>query len=296
MHMALRSLSILLVAASSFQLAKASIFCENNPSYSFTFGNQSRDCDWLLSADQATRSNICSTDPAVRQACPFSCSVCCKDNPFYRLYVNNQNVYSCGDIGNNANLQELYCDLSRGPYAKKVKETCPEACGNCPAPIAVVSSNQTSSPTSLPTNAPTMQPSNKSPISTIVESPVAPPVEEESNNYEDDEKQNNDFIINKASTSENDITKKNKNSGKIIYIVVGSVCSFFVLLGLILLRKRGVFSKEDDNHDEENEVVDAENETDTNEASFFDMIINPFDWGSIFHHDSDRDDNSETER
>ncbi|GFH49632.1 hypothetical protein CTEN210_06108 [Chaetoceros tenuissimus] len=162
----MRLIPILLVAASHFHLAKANIFCENNPSYTFTFNNKSRDCDWLLSADQATRSNICNTNPVVRQACPFSCSVCCKDNPFYRLFDAYKRMYSCGDIGNNANLQELYCDLSRGPYAKKVKETCPEACGYCPAPLTVTSL-PTNEPSSLPTNHPSGRPST---IPTILSS------------------------------------------------------------------------------------------------------------------------------
>lgn len=320
---------ILLAAASSFHLAKAIIFCENNPSYSFTFNNKSRGCDWLLLADQATRSNICNTDPTVKQACPFSCSVCCKDNPFYRLFDANKRMYSCGDIGNNANLQKLYCELSRGPNGSKVKETCPEACRYCPAPLTLTSlpTNEPSSlpthhtsrqpsttptilsishpstspsvtPSNLPTNAPSSLPSQEAsgqpsisptikfsahatvnPSAHPASSPSSQPNSATKLNEEsaDDEKLNDSFVS-KTYNSQVDANMKTKRDMKMIYIIVGSICSCFVVLGIVIFRRRRC------------SYDDAESDIHVKEMGFFDMVMNSFGYvyqGSGSSSDSD---------
>ena len=96
----------------------------------------------------------------------------------------------------------------------------------------------------------------------------------------DDEEQDDDLIINKASSAEFDTMEKRDAKIKLIFIVVGSICSCLVIiLGLVIFARKGFFS---DNEEDESEA---------NELNLLDEILNPVtNWISTFQRSSDSND------
>ena len=146
------------------------------------------------------------------------------------------------------------------------------------SPTIKFSAHATVNPTAHPISPPSSQPNS------------ATKLNEESAN---DEKLNNDSFIVQTYNSQTDANIKSKKDMKMIYIIVGSICSCFVVLGLVIFRRRRC------------SYDDAESDIHVKEMGFFDMVIYSFGYvyqGSGRSSDSDEFslgnsfDSSETEK
>ena len=71
---------------------------------------------------------------------------------------------------------------------------------------------------------------------------------------------------------------------KLIYIVVGSICSCLLILGLVIFARKGFFRDY-----EEDEYAESDNKA--NELNLLDVILNPVtNWLSTFQSSSDSDE------
>lgn len=207
----------------------------------------------------------------------------CADNADFTFEKIAGDEADCEWLGGKTARINRYCDDER------IASECVVACGRCttssPPNPSSMANEPTSSPTSFPISTPTIQPSKSSTANTLHPTTYTYTKKSESPTSSsmksfDDEEQDDDLIINKASSAEFDIMEKRDTKNKLIFIVVGSICSCLVIiLGLVIFARKGFFS---DNEEDESEA---------NELNMLDEIFNPVtNWISTFQRSSDSDE------
>ena len=201
----------------------------------------------------------------------------CADNADFTFKKIAGGEADCEWLGEKTARINRYCD------DESIASECVVACGQC----TTLSPPNPSPMSNEPTSSPIIQPSKSSTANTLYPTTYTYTKKSESPTSSimksvDDEEQDDDLIINKASSAEFDTMEKRDTKNKLIFIVVGSICSCLViLLGLVIFARKGFFSD------------DEEDESEANELNFLDEILNPVThWISTFQRSNDSNDES----
>mmetsp|Transcript_5251 Transcript_5251/g.10009 ORF Transcript_5251/g.10009 Transcript_5251/m.10009 type:complete len:204 (-) Transcript_5251:2099-2710(-) len=125
------SLAILVYANDSY--------CGNNLSFQFPDPTTSepRDCIWVRYAEENIRQDFCQRSD-IRSKCPYSCGICCENNPSFTLAVPNGGTKSCFWFLSNEVGGGYWCSIDWEETGEKIKDVCPVSCNNCPTTIKLI--------------------------------------------------------------------------------------------------------------------------------------------------------------
>lgn len=116
------------VPISNVTTSNPALTCSDNKYYSM--GGRKRTCHWM-GLQEERRYLFCQSEE-VRNNCPFSCGVCCKDDSEYTFTINRGEQKKCIWLGKKSARQDRYCDNVIDGMS--VSERCPKACGRCKSP------------------------------------------------------------------------------------------------------------------------------------------------------------------
>jgi hypothetical protein len=119
-------------------LVYATDYCGNNLSFQFQDStSETRDCAWVRYSEDNVRQDICQRSD-VRTECPYSCGICCENNPSYTLVVPNGSTKGCFWFISEEDGGGYWCDIEWEETGEKVRDVCPVSCNNCPTKVKLI--------------------------------------------------------------------------------------------------------------------------------------------------------------
>ena len=127
--------------------------CVNSDSFSI----DGFDCNDIRYRTQDYCQGTSTISQSVRDNCPVSCGLCCRDNESFTFSLDNGKNQGCSWIDSNSNKvndrRAKYCNRNI-PGVGMIGTFCPEACDNC-GPLESPSVAPSEEPSTIPTEFPT---------------------------------------------------------------------------------------------------------------------------------------------
>lgn len=102
--------------------------CVNIQDFEFNYGGDPFVCD-QIAAEERRRTKLCQEE-SVRENCPFSCGICCDDDPVYTFRSKSRPDKSCLWLGEREIRQFKYCG-KLDQNGQKISAACPKSCNTC---------------------------------------------------------------------------------------------------------------------------------------------------------------------
>lgn len=119
-------------------LVHATDYCGNNLSFLLKdSSSKTRDCTWVRYAEETVRQDVCQRSD-VRSECPYSCGICCENNPSYSLVVPNGSTKGCYWFISEEDGGGYWCNIEWEETGEKIRDVCPVSCKHCPTKVKLI--------------------------------------------------------------------------------------------------------------------------------------------------------------